>query len=358
MLVDAASLYYRTFYGVKGKVLAPDGTPVGGARGFIDSLALLVRTRRPDRLAICWDLDWRPAFRTALLPQYKAHRLAPGEAGERGEEDTPAELAAQVPIIADVLDAVGILRVGGVGCEADDVIGTLVQHAVDAAAALARTGSPAAASSSGARAEAPPERVEIVTGDRDLYQLVRETPLPVHVLYTGAGMRQLEEVDEARLTERYGVASGDAYADAATLRGDPSDGLPGVPGIGDKTAASLVSTFGSLTGVLAALDDGDPRLAPSARTRLRAARGYLDRAPGVVRVLRGADLVVLDADGRHPAGRAQGGGTPGIDDTLPSSPRDPGTLAVLAERWKLASPLERLRVALEAGEEVAGAAER
>lgn len=348
MLVDAASLYYRTFYGVKGKVLAPDGTPVGGARGFIDSLALLVRTRRPDRLAICWDLDWRPAFRTALLPEYKAHRLAPGAAGERGEEDTPAELAAQVPIIADVLDAVGILRVGGVGCEADDVIGTLVQHAVDAAAAPP----------SGARGQAPPERVEIVTGDRDLYQLVRETPLPVHVLYTGAGMRHLEEVDEARLAERYGVASGDAYADAATLRGDPSDGLPGVPGIGDKTAASLVSTFGSLTGVLAALDDGDPRLAPSVRERLRAARGYLDRAPGVVRVLRGADLVVLDADGRRPAARAQGGGAPGIDDTLPSSPRDPGTLTVLAERWKLTSPLERLRIALEAGEEVAGAAER
>lgn len=311
LLLDAASLYFRTFYGVKGEVNSPDGRPVGAIRGFLDALATLITTRRPTHLVACWDDDWRPAFRVDLIPSYKAHRVAAGAAGARGEEEVPAALAAQVPVIAEVLFAVGIARLGAPGCEADDVIGTLTTRAVAAGA----------------------DSVEIVTGDRDLFQLVDDpatTPheTAVRVLYTGRGVRNLEVVDTAALAAKYGVLSGDAYADLATLRGDASDGLPGVPGVGEKTAAGLLATYGSLAGVLAAMRDGDPRLSPTLRGKLVAAADYLGRAPEVVRVLRDADL--------QPVASA-----------LPPEPRDPETLDALAERWGLASSVERVRRALD-----------
>ncbi|MBY8853109.1 flap endonuclease, partial [Saccharothrix sp. MB29] len=160
VLMDAASLYFRAFYALPESMTAPDGTPVNAVRGFVDTITRLVTDRKAGRLVACLDADWRPAFRVDALPSYKAHRVA--EAGTDGEEEVPDTLTPQVPIILDVLDAVGIATAEAAGYEADDVIGTLaVREAADP--------------------------VEVITGDRDLFQVVRHTPTPVRVLYLGRG---------------------------------------------------------------------------------------------------------------------------------------------------------------------------
>jgi 5'-3' exonuclease len=296
MLLDAASLYFRAFHGIPETVQAPDGSPVNAVRGFLDMTAQLVRTRRPDRLVACLDADWRPAFRVAALPSYKTHRVGP-----YGGEAEPPGLTPQVPVIEAVLAALGIAALGVPGFEADDVIGTLAAR--DA------------------------EPVEVVSGDRDLFQVVRDEP-PVHVLYTGKGVSKLQVFGEAEVAAKYSIP-GRAYADFATLRGDPSDGLPGVPGIGERTAAALVSRFGSLAGLLAALDSGSPDgFPPGARARLGAARDYLQAAPAVVQVRTDLPVGVLD-------------------DRLPPAPADPERLVALSERWALDAPLNRLLRALD-----------
>ncbi|RPF28864.1 5'-3' exonuclease [Georgenia muralis] len=300
LLLDSASLYFRAFYGVPDSVTAPDGTPVNAVRGFLDTIARLVTDRRPSRLVACWDDDWRPAFRVAVIPSYKEYRLAAD-----GGEEVPPALTAQVPVIVEALAALGVARVGAPGYEADDVIGTLTDRAVTS---RARGG------------------VEIVTGDRDLFQLV-DDDAGVVVLYTARGLRNLEHVDQARLRERYGVATGEAYADMAILRGDPSDGLPGVAGVGEKTAAGLLARHGSLAGLRAAVDAEDGTVSATQRARLRAARDYLDVAPLVVRVARDA-----------PVGQ--------VDDALPATPADPEAVLALAERWNLGSPMTRVVEAL------------
>lgn len=301
LLLDSASLYFRAFFGVPQSLTAPDGTPVNAVRGFLDMVATLLQRGRPGGVVACWDDDWRPQWRVDALPSYKAHRVA-GD-GAAGAEEVPPALAAQVPVIAEALAALGIARVGAPGCEADDVIGTLVTRAVAA-------GRP----------------VDVVTGDRDLFQLVDDAA-GMRVLYTGRGVSNLEVVDQARLRERYGVPDGDRYADLAVLRGDPSDGLPGVAGIGEKTAAALLDRFGDLAGVLRAVETGDPALTRAQRTRLAAARDYLAAAPAVVRVLRDADL-------------------PDHDDRLPQRPADPDALVRLAQRWGVGSSLARVVDAL------------
>ncbi|MEU1279839.1 5'-3' exonuclease [Streptomyces sp. NPDC005805] len=299
MLLDTASLYFRAYYGVPDSVRAPDGTPVNAVRGLMDFIARLVQDHRPDDLVACWDNDWRPQWRVDLIPSYKAHRVA--EEQERGPdvEETPDTLDPQVPVIREVLAAVGIARIGADGYEADDVIGTLT-----------------------ARASGP---VDIVTGDRDLYQLVDDAKRR-RVLYPLKGVGTLQATDEAWLREKYGV-DGRGYVDLALLRGDPSDGLPGVPGIGEKTAAKLLDAYGDLAGILAAVDDRTSKLTPAQRRRLDEARPYLAVAPKVVRVASDVPL-------------------PEADLSLPEEPRDPAALDALAERWGLGGAVVRLRTAL------------
>jgi 5'-3' exonuclease len=307
MLLDAASLYFRAYYGVPESVKAPDGTPVNAVRGFLDMVSTLVTRFRPGGVVACLDLDWRPAWRVELIPSYKAHRvLADAVPGPDGvwPEETPDTLTPQVPVLLDVLAALGVPAFGVPGYEADDVIGTL--------------------------ATSPPDHfsgVEVVTGDRDLFQLVDDTR-GVRVLYTGRGVAKLEILDDAAVQSRYGVPASQ-YADLAVLRGDPSDGLPGVPGIGEKTAAGLMSRFGSVDRLLAALDAGDPQLSAGQGARLTAAREYLGAAPAVVRVAR--DLPV-----------------PPFDATIPRAPADEAALIALAEQWGLASPIRRIVDALAA----------
>lgn len=301
MLLDTASLYFRAYFGVPESIKAPDGTPVNAVRGLLDFIDRLVKDHHPDHLVACMDADWRPQWRVELIPSYKAHRVAEEHAGGPDEEEVPDTLSPQVPVIEAVLDAIGIARVGVEGYEADDVIGSYT-----------------------ARASGP---VDIVTGDRDLYQLVDDAR-GVRVLYPVKGVGTLQTTDEAVLREKYGV-DGSGYADLALLRGDPSDGLPGVPGIGEKTAARLLAEFGDLAGILAAVDDPKARLTPSQRKRLDEARPYLAVAPTVVRVA--ADVPLPDA------------GT-----ALPRTPRDPAALEELAGRWGLGGSLQRLLTTLAA----------
>ncbi|MGH3754649.1 MAG: 5'-3' exonuclease [Pseudonocardiaceae bacterium] len=309
LLLDAASLYFRAYYGVPESITAPDGTPVNAVRGFTDMVARLIELRRPSRLVACLDLDWRPAFRVAAIPSYKAHRVAQEtEPGAADVEQVPDTLSPQVPLILELLAAAGLATAGAEGYEADDVIGAL-------AAAERR------------------DPVEVVSGDRDLFQVVRTEPTVVRVVYLGRGLAKAEVIGPAELASRYGLpetGAGPAYADLAALRGDPSDGLPGVPGIGEKTAATLISRFGSVEGLLAALDDPAAAIAPGIRATLRASRGYLELAPAVVRVATDAPV------------------RPDRDDALPSTPADPGALAALRRRWGLGTAVDRLVAALQA----------
>jgi 5'-3' exonuclease len=297
MLLDAASLYFRAFYGVPTSVTAPDGRPINAVRGFLDMTARLLTAHRPDRLVACWDDDWRPAFRVDALPSYKAHRVAP-----EGGEEVPDELSPQVPVLIEVLAAAGIDRVGAPGYEADDVIGTLAT-----------------------RARGP---VDIVTGDRDLFQLVDDAR-GVRVLYTARGIADIESVDEAAVAAKYGIP-GRAYAEFAVLRGDPSDGLPGVAGVGAKTAAALINEFGDLAGIRAAVARTavpKPPLTAAVLKKMHAAADYLDAAPVVVAVACTIDL-------------------PPVDGTLPGRPADADALARLAEAHGLGSSVRRLGAAL------------
>ncbi|EYT78429.1 5'-3' exonuclease [Streptomyces sp. Tu 6176] len=301
MLLDTASLYFRAYFGVPESVKAPDGTPVNAVRGLLDFIDRLVRDHRPARLVACMDADWRPHWRVELIPSYKAHRVAAEHPGGPDEEEVPDTLSPQVPVIEAVLDALGIARVGVAGYEADDIIGTFTT-----------------------RATGP---VDIVTGDRDLYQLVDDAR-GVRVLYPLKGVGTLQLTDEAVLREKYGVDGG-GYADLALLRGDPSDGLPGVLGIGEKTAARLLDAFGDLAGIMAAVDDPKAKLTPAQRRRLDEARPYLAVAPKVVRVARDVPL-------------------PDVDTALPRTPRDAAALTELSGRWGLGGSLQRLVSTLEA----------
>jgi 5'-3' exonuclease len=302
LLLDTASLYFRAFFGVPESVRAPDGTPVNAVRGLLDITARLVTARQPGRLVACWDDDWRPAFRVAAIPSYKEHRVAAD-----GGEEVPAALVAQIPLIVEVLAAFGIARVGAPGFEADDVIGTLTARERE-------------------RPAGERSAVEVVTGDRDLFQLVDDS-VPVRVLYTARGIGDLDVVDQARLAEKYDVPTGQAYADMAVLRGDPSDGLPGVPGIGEKTAVALLRRHGDLAGVLAAADRDDPAVSPAQRRRLKEAADYLAVAPHVVRVAPDAPV-----------------GT--VDDAVPSPVAHPDRLVELSDQWNLTSSVARLVDAL------------
>ncbi|PZR53320.1 flap endonuclease [Xylanimonas oleitrophica] len=311
LLLDTASLYFRAFYGVPDSLRSPQGEPVNAVRGLLDTIAFLVTEHRPERMVACWDDDWRPAWRVEAIPSYKAHRVARAGEGPGGTdvEEVPEALVPQIPVIAQVLEALGIARVGAPGYEADDVIGTL------AARQVAAGGGP----------------VSIMTGDRDLFQLVDDAAR-VRVLYPARGVRDPDVVDQARLAEKYGVPTGSAYADMAVLRGDPSDGLPGVAGIGEKTAATMLARFGTLEGILAARDAGDPGLTKTQRQRLLDAADYLAVAPRVVRVATDVPVAV-------------GPGTE-HDDAVPRDPADRAALEELTARWGLRSSVDRVLKAL------------
>ncbi len=301
MLLDSASLYFRAFYGVPDTVRAPDGTPVNAVRGFLDIITKLVTLYRPTHVVACWDDDWRPQWRVDLIPSYKTHRVAEVVAAGPDVEVVPDPLEVQVPIIRETLGALGIAIVGAPEHEADDVIGTLATTA------------------------AMP--VDIVTGDRDLFQLVDDSR-DVRVVYTARGMSNLEIVTDATVVAKYGVLPGQ-YADFATLRGDSSDGLPGVAGIGEKTAATLLAAHGDLAGIVASAERAEGMSAGVA-AKIRAGLPYLEVAPRVVAVVRDLPLPAVDARLRP------------LDEAKTKD------AAALAERWALGAAMDRITAALDA----------
>jgi 5'-3' exonuclease len=302
LLLDTASLYFRAFFGIPGTVYSEDGkTPVNAVRGLLDFIARLVNTYEPTHLVAAWDEDWRPQWRVDLIPSYKSHRVARPVKSGVDIEEAPDDLEVQVPIIADVLDTLGIARVGAPMFEADDVIGTLAKQSK--------------------------RPVDIVTGDRDLFQLVSDAD-GVRVINTARGMSNLEVVTDGIVAKKYGIVP-EQYADFAVMRGDTSDGLPGVAGIGEKTATSLLGQYGDLAGIVAAAADPTSKLASGVRSKLLAASEYLLVAPTVVEVVCDIDL-------------------PDFDDEIKQLDDDRLALvAALGKKWGLGSPLTRVLAALE-----------
>ncbi|MDO9398454.1 MAG: 5'-3' exonuclease [Herbiconiux sp.] len=304
MLLDTASLYFRAFHGVPDSIRRSGGTPVNAVRGLLDMIARLTVEFDARLLVACWDDDWRPQWRVDLIPSYKAHRVAETVPDAPDIEVVPDPLEAQIPMIREVLRLAGIAVVGAAEHEADDVIGT---YATGAA-----------------------HPVDVVTGDRDLFQLIDDAH-DVRVVYTARGMKNLEVLTDASVVAKYRVLP-EQYADFATLRGDTSDGLPGVAGIGEKTAADLLGRFGTLDGLLAAASDESGGVSASVRSRLEAASDYLTVAPTVVRVVRDLDLPTLDEVGAR---------------LEPVTGDRRAELERLAEDWNLGGAVKRLLAALD-----------
>ena len=295
MLIDSASLWYRAYYGMPDNFFAKDGTPVNAVRGFIDSLARLVSQYQPNRLVACIEGDWRPQWRIDLFPDYKANRLE--EEGD--EEEEPETLTPQIPIILDLLDALGIPVVGADDYEADDVIATY------------------------SKKEKGP--IRIVTGDRDLFQLV-DSDKDVKVIYLAKGVMNHDLVDGAYIENRYSIP-GDRYALFAMLRGDPSDGLPGVKGIGEKGAAAIVRSFGSVDEIIQAAETSHRDLSPAHAKKILSDRDYLSIAPRLVHCAIDVPL-------------------PRISHALPKAPADISDIYRLKDDYGIGAPLDRLITAL------------
>ena len=258
---DTATMYYRAFFAVPESVTAPDGTPSGAVRGFLDMAASFISAYPAKQIAFAWDTDWRPSWRVNLIPSYKTHRLDEDSVSD-GVELIPDTLSPQISAISEILEAIGVARPGQVEFEADDILGTLV--------AQTKTNS------------------YVVTGDRDLFQLVNDKTKN-KVISMNKGMKNLEVVDDDFLLRKYGI-TGKQYAAFSTLRGDSSDGLPGVKGIGEKTASALVAKYGTVEGVIKAALKDDPELKASIKVNILAATDYLAKALEVVTVRTDAKL--------------------------------------------------------------------
>ena len=293
LLVDAASLIYRALFSTPDTVVAPDGTPINAAHGFLGMLARLVTDRDPAFICCATDEDWRPEWRVELVESYKAFRAEPASAQEQAED----LLEPQMPVLFALLEGCRIPIVGHPGFEAEDVIGTLAQRA--------------------------PGRVEIVSGDRDLFQLVRDPD--VCVLFPRRGVSEVDVVNESYIEKKYRIP-GRTYGDFAVLRGDPSDGLPGVRGIGEKLASALVTRYGDLDGIIEAAEAGEPGVALGKVTRQL---DYVKRAARVVAIPTDVPI-------------------PDVNLTRPRSEPDRETYE-LADGWGLGGALLRLVTALKGG---------
>jgi 5'-3' exonuclease len=296
MLLDSASLWYRAYYGMPDTLLAPDGTPVNAIRGYLDMAARLIGMYSPDRIVACIDGDWRPSWRVDLFPEYKANRLE--EDGE-GEEE-PDTLTPQIPILLDLLDEFGFPMVGVDDYEADDVMATFA-----------------------VKEKGP---IRIVTGDRDLFQLVDDVR-DVKVVYLARGISQHDLVDIKWVSDKYQIP-GDRYALFAMFRGDPSDGLPGVKGIGEKGAALLVNNFSTVEEIVIAAESGHKALTPSLTKKIIEGREYLKIAPTLVNCARDVAL-------------------PQMNLSLPSAPKDLSKIYAMKDQYGLGASVDRLISALK-----------
>lgn len=295
---DTATLYYRAFYAVPESLVAPDGTPNGAVRSFFEMTSTLLKNYPPEELVFAWDDDWRPQWRVKLIPTYKTHRV---EDVSAGTEEVPDLLSPQIGAIADVLDAIGLARIGARGHEADDILGSLVHQ---------RTGP-----------------MDVITGDRDLFQLVNDND-DVRVISITKGMKNLEHINDEFLINKYGV-TGSQYVAFATLRGDASDGLPGVKGVGEKTASGLIGQFRNLENLVAAAIADHADIKSGVKQKIVVHQDYISKAQKVVTVRKDAKL---------PANLL-----------VPSKIKRPADLEYLASDWGIEKQVGRLLKTLAIG---------
>lgn len=295
MLIDSASLWYRAYYGMPDTLVAPDGTPVNAIRGYLDMTARLIGMYRPNRIVACIEGDWRPTWRVELFPAYKANRV-----DEAGEEEEPDTLAPQIPILLDVIEAFGISVIGVDDYEADDVIASL--------------------------SDQQPGPTRIVTGDRDMFQLV-DDERNVAVVYLAKGLSQHELVDRDWVARKYGIP-GDRYGLFATFRGDPSDGLPGVKGIGEKGAALIANHFANAEEALHGARNAHPSLPSALAKKIIEGSDYLAFAPTLVACAKDLSLPQLSFD-------------------LPKRPKDFKLIEEYRGKYALGASIDRLVSALQ-----------
>ena len=295
MLLDSASLWYRAYYGMPDTLLSPTGMPVNAIRGYLDMSARLITMYSPSRIVACIEGDWRPSWRVELFPDYKANRLE----ADSDEEEEPETLTPQIPVLLDLLDAFGIPMVGVDDYEADDVMATFATH------------------------EKGPIRV--VTGDRDLFQLV-DDKRDIKVVYLARGISQHDLVDIKWVADKYSIP-GDRYALFAMFRGDPSDGLPGVKGIGEKGAALIANHFATVEESLSAAREGHAALPPALAKKIIAGEEYLKIAPTLVHCARDVAL-------------------PKLDIAMPKKPADLSLIYQMKDEYGLGASVDRLISAL------------
>ena len=263
MLLDSASLWYRAYFGMPDTLLSPSGEPVNAIRGYLDMTSKLISIYKPKRLVACIEGDWRPSWRVDLFPEYKANRL-----DVEGEEEEPDTLGPQIPILLDLLEAFKIPIVGVDDYEADDVMASYTVS--------------------------EPGPIKIVTGDRDLFQLV-DDKRKISVVYLAKGIANHDLVDLRWIAEKYDIP-GERYALFAMIRGDASDGLPGIRGIGEKGAAIIAKQFENLEEVMLAAKNNDERLTPNARKKLLESSAYARIAPKLVHCALDVPLPKLNID--------------------------------------------------------------
>jgi 5'-3' exonuclease len=295
MLLDSASLWYRAYYGMPDSLLSPTGMPVNAIRGYLDMTARLIGMYSPDRIVACIEGDWRPSWRVDIFPAYKANRLEE----ESDEEEEPETLTPQIPVLLDLLDAFGIPMLGVDDYEADDVMATFA-----------------------VREKGP---IRVVTGDRDLFQLV-DDKRDVKVVYLAKGISQHDLVDIKWVAEKYGIP-GDRYALFAMFRGDPSDGLPGVRGIGEKGAALIANNFASVEEALAAAHAEHEVLSKSLAKKIIEGTEYLKIAPTLVNCAR--DVAI-----------------PQMEIAMPQKPTDLSDIYKIKDEYGLGASVDRLISAL------------
>jgi 5'-3' exonuclease len=296
MLLDSASLWYRAYYGMPDTLLSPTGMPVNAIRGYLDMTARLISMYSPNRIVACIEGDWRPSWRVDLFPAYKANRLE----DESDVEEEPETLTPQIPVLLDLLDAFGIPMVGVDDYEADDVMATFA-----------------------VREKGP---IRIVTGDRDLFQLVDDRR-DVKVVYLAKGISQHDLVDISWVANKYGIP-GDRYALFAMFRGDPSDGLPGVRGIGEKGAALIANNFASVDDALAGAKAGHEVLSASLAKKIIEGADYLKIAPTLVNCAR--DVAI-----------------PSMKIAMPTKPEDLSAIYAIKDEYGLGASVDRLISALQ-----------
>ena len=294
MLLDSASLWYRAYFGMPDTLLSPSGMPVNAIRGYLDMTSRLLVKYKPDRLVACLEGDWRPSWRVELFPDYKLNRV-----DDEGQEDEPDTLGPQIPVLLDVLDALGIAMVGVDDYEADDLMATF-----------------------SVKQQGP---IRIVTGDRDLFQLV-DDKRDVKIVYLAKGISNHDLVDLRWINDKYQIP-GDRYALFAMIRGDSSDGLPGIRGIGEKGAANIANQFSSLGEVMKAAEASDERLTANIRKKLLESAAYAAIAPKLV----GCALDVS---------------IPQMEISMPLKPKSMNKIEELKEEYGLGASIDRIVSAL------------